>query len=30
LFQEGINKALRDVMEHHISLRKASKDNNID
>jgi len=27
---EGLNKALSDVTEHQISLRKSSKDNNID
>ena len=26
-YQEGLNEALRDVMEHQISLRKSSKDN---
>jgi len=29
-YQEGLNKALNDVMEHHTSLQKASKDKNID
>jgi len=28
-YQEGVNKALSDVMEHQISLRKYSKYNNI-
>ena len=27
---EGLNKAVSDVTEHQISLRKSSKDNNID
>ena len=30
LYQEGINKALSDVKEHHISLRKAFIGNNND
>jgi len=30
VYLEGLNKALGDVMEYQISLRKSSKDNNID
>jgi len=26
-YEEGLNKVLRDVVEHQISLRKSSKDN---
>jgi len=29
-YQEGLNKALSDWMDHNMSLRKASKDNDID
>jgi len=30
VYQEGLNKALSDVMEHQISLRKFSEYNNIE
>jgi len=30
VIKKALNKALSDVVEHHISLQKASKDNNID
>jgi len=29
-YQEGLNKALCDCMDHNMSLRKASNDNDID